>query len=92
MSEIKQGVEHASFLAKIGALLLKPVFKRLKKKIDYEEYGGAPLLGINGVSVVAHGKSREKAIVNAIRIAKESVETEMISKISNAIQHEFTAT
>lgn len=92
LSEIKQGVDQASVFAKIGGLLLKPVFKTLKKKIDYEEYGGAPLLGINGVSVVAHGKSKEKAIVNAIRIAKESVETEMISKISTAIQHEFTAT
>ena len=92
MSEIKLGVENSSLLPKIGALLLKPVLKTLKKKIDYEEYGGAPLLGINGVSVVAHGKSKEKAIVNAIRIAKESVETDMINKISTAIQHEFTAT
>tara|TARA_A100001015_G_C14976763_1_gene707618 strand:- start:664 stop:1155 length:492 start_codon:yes stop_codon:yes gene_type:complete len=91
LSEIKTGVENASIFSKVGAVLLKPVFKSLKKKIDYEEYGGAPFLGINGVSVVAHGKSKEKAIVNAIRIAKESVETEMIQKISTAIQHEFTA-
>jgi Fatty acid/phospholipid biosynthesis enzyme len=47
------------------------------------------LLGINGVSVVAHGKSKAKAINSAIRIAVESVETNMIEKISSAIQNEF---
>ena len=66
----------------MGGWLLKPVFKKIKKRIDYEEYGGAPLLGINGISLVAHGKSKEKAIVSAIRTAVECVETKMIQKIS----------
>ena len=70
-------------------MLLKPIFLKLKQKIDYEEYGGAPLLGINGVSIVAHGKSKAKAISNAIRIATESAETNMIDKISTAIQNEY---
>ena len=69
-------------------MLLKPIFLKLKQKIDYEEYGGAPLLGINGVSIVAHGKSKA-AISNAIRIATEAAETNMIDKISTAIQNEY---
>ena len=88
LGELKEGIKQ-SFVSTLGAMLLKPVFKRLKQRIDYEEYGGAPLLGINGVSVVAHGKSTAKAINSAIGIAVESVETNMIEKISSAIQNEF---
>ena len=56
-----------SIPAKIGALLMKKkVFKSLKKEIDYAEYGGAPLLGVNGYIIIAHGKSNSKAIKNAI--------------------------
>ena len=80
LGEIKNGILNGSPLAKLGGMLLKPVFKKIKKRIDYEEYGGAPLLGINGVSIVAHGKSKEKAIYNAIRTATECVETKMIQK------------
>jgi glycerol-3-phosphate acyltransferase PlsX len=56
-----------SIPAKIGALLMKKkVFKKLKNKVDYAEYGGAPLLGINGCAIISHGKSNAKAIKNAI--------------------------
>ena len=89
MSEIKNGILSSSPLAKLGGVLLKPVFKSIKKRIDYEEYGGAPLLGVNGVSLVAHGKSKQKAIVSAIRTAIESVESNMIDKISTAFQREY---
>ena len=87
LSEIKNGIMNGSPIAKLGGFLLACISKN-KKRIDYEEYGGAPLLGINGVSLVAHGKSKEKAIVSAIRTAVECVETKMIQKISSAIQHE----
>ncbi len=54
-----------SIPAKIGALLLKKkVFKKLKNKVDYAEYGGAPLLGVNGCVIISHGKSNAKAIKN----------------------------
>jgi glycerol-3-phosphate acyltransferase PlsX len=88
LGEIKNGILNGTIFARLGGFLLKPVFKSIKKRIDYEEYGGAPLLGINGVSLVAHGKSKEKAIVSAIRTAIESVETNMIQKISSSIQQE----
>jgi glycerol-3-phosphate acyltransferase PlsX len=56
-----------SIPAKFGALLMrKKVFTKLKKKVDYAEYGGAPLLGVNGCAIISHGKSNSKAIKNAI--------------------------
>jgi len=60
-------------LAAIGSLLMKPAFKALIKKADYAEYGGVPLLGINGTCVVGHGNSSPKAIKNAIRVVEEMV-------------------
>jgi len=61
-TEIKKSIP-----AKIGALLMKKkVFAKLKKKTDYAEYGGAPLLGVNGCAIISHGKSNAKAIKNAI--------------------------
>lgn len=62
----------SSSLGKLGYLLLKPSFARFRKKVDYAEYGGAPLLGVNGISIICHGRSSGRAIKNAIRVAKES--------------------
>ncbi len=89
LTEIKQSIVNGSLLSRLGGVLLRPVFQTIKKRIDYEEYGGAPLLGINGVSLVAHGKSKEKAIYSAIRTAVESVESDMIQKMSMAIHSEY---
>lgn len=66
---------------KIGALLVKDSFYRLKKRIDYSEYGGAQLLGVKGVCVIAHGSSQHIAIKNAIRVAKEASEGNIVSLI-----------
>ena len=68
-------------LGKFGALLAKSSFYRLKKRIDYSEYGGAQLLGINGVCVIAHGSSRHIAIKNAIRVAKDAADANIINLI-----------
>ncbi len=56
-----------------GAILAKGAFKTLKKKTNYEEYGGSPLLGVNGICIIAHGSSTPLAIKNAIRVAAESI-------------------
>lgn len=56
---------------RLGALLLKPAFANFKKSVDYSEYGGAPLLGVNGICIIGHGSSTAKAVKNAIRIAAE---------------------
>lgn len=58
---------------KIGALLLKSSFRRLKKNYDWEEYGGVPLLGVNGVVIICHGKSSSKAILNAVLEAEKTI-------------------
>ncbi|MCX5715600.1 MAG: phosphate acyltransferase PlsX [Candidatus Omnitrophica bacterium] len=60
-----------SFMARLGVFLGKSAFKAFRKKMDYAEYGGAPLLGINGVVIISHGSSNQKAIKNAIRVASE---------------------
>lgn len=62
-----------SLISRLGALLAKSAFYSLKKKMDYVEYGGAPLLGIDGISIICHGSSNAKAIKNAIRVAGEEV-------------------
>ena len=69
-------------LAKIGYLLAKPAFRRFKKKVDYSEYGGAPLLGINGTGIVCHGKSNAQAIKNAILESVKMVENKVIEMIA----------
>ena len=64
-------------LARAGALLLKPALKRMRRRLDYAEYGGAPLLGVNGTAIIGHGRSSPKAIKNAIRAAKTSVDRDV---------------
>lgn len=59
------------FLAKVGYLLARPAFSAFRKKVDYAEYGGAPLLGIEGTGMICHGGSNPRAITNAIRMARE---------------------
>lgn len=70
---------------KIGALLLKSSLKAFKKNLDYTEYGGAPLLGLKGAVIKAHGSSNAKAIKNAIKQAKVYVEREVVEVINKEI-------
>lgn len=65
LSEIKTGAS-GNLIASFGGFMMRPVFKRLMKKVNYEEYGGAVLLGVNGITVICHGRSNEKAIKSAI--------------------------
>jgi phosphate acyltransferase len=68
-------------LGKLGGLLIGPGVRQLRARIDWREFGGAPLLGIDGVAVVAHGRSDARAVKNAIRVAKEAVENQLVGKI-----------
>ncbi|MFH0763128.1 MAG: phosphate acyltransferase PlsX [Candidatus Omnitrophota bacterium] len=70
---------------KIGSIFLKLSLSRFKKELDYAEYGGAHLLGINGVVIIGHGRSNLRAVKNAIRVAKEEVERKFNEKILEAI-------
>jgi len=70
---------------KIGLIFMTPSLRRFKKEVDYAEYGGALLLGVNGVVIIGHGRSNIKAIKNAIRVAKEEIERQVNAKILEAI-------
>ena len=71
--------------SKLGALLLKPYLKELKSRLDYRQYGGAPLLGINGVVIISHGSSDATAIYNAIKVAKDTVNKKVVTLIESEI-------
>ncbi|MBM3284488.1 MAG: phosphate acyltransferase PlsX [Candidatus Aminicenantes bacterium] len=73
-----------NLLAKVGFFLMKRNLKRLYKKVDYSEYGGAQLLGINGVCIVGHGRSNPHAVRNAVRMAKDFV----VHRVQDRIQAE----
>lgn len=64
----------ANPIRKLGGLLLYGAFKAIKRKADYAEYGGSPLIGVNGTCIICHGRSNPKAIKNAIRVAREFVD------------------
>lgn len=66
-----------SFFTKLGYLLAKKAFVNFKKRVDYAEYGGAPLLGLNGTGIICHGRSNAKAIKNAIFVAAELVQNKV---------------
>jgi len=72
-------------LSALGGLLAKGAFGRVSQRLDYAEYGGAPLLGVDGVVVVGHGRSNVLAVRNAIRVACQSVESEVIDKIKEGL-------
>ena len=72
--------------SQVGALLSRKAISEFKKRLDYSEYGGAPLLGVRGVSIVGHGSSNEKAIMNGIRVAAEFAQAEVNSGIEAALQ------
>ena len=61
----------SNLFVNLGALLVKPAFSELRRNYDYEEYGGVPLLGVNGISIICHGSSTGKAIKNAIIVAEQ---------------------
>ncbi|MGC8579826.1 MAG: phosphate acyltransferase PlsX [bacterium] len=75
----------SSPISMLGYLFSRGAFNRLKKRVDYTEYGGAPLIGINGLSIITHGRSNEKAILNAIKLAKKFYE----SRLNEAIIEEL---
>ena len=79
-----------TIITQAGALLSRPAFISVKKRLDYSEFGGAPLLGTKQVVVICHGGSNAKAIKNAIRVAKEFYEARLNERIEQRIQ-EFDA-
>ena len=70
----------------MGGFLAQNAFRTIRRKTDYAEYGGAPLLGINGVCIISHGSSSPKAICNAIRVARESINNRLTHHIVEEVR------
>lgn len=85
MSKWIKGEIKSSPISMIGGLLAKGAFAKVKKRTSYESYGGSPLLGVNGVCIIAHGGSSAIAIENALRVAKESIEQKVNPRIEEAL-------
>jgi glycerol-3-phosphate acyltransferase PlsX len=81
MSKMLRESLEATLTRKIGSLLARAAFNEFKKRVDYSEYGGAPLLGVKGVCIVTHGRSNANAIRNAIRVAAEFAEGNVNERI-----------
>ena len=75
-----------NILSKVGFFFLKSSFRRIVKKMDYSEYGGALLLGVNGIVIIGHGGSNRKAIKNAIHLSKKFITENVLEKISREIE------
>ena len=88
MKLIKEAVKDGGFLAKLGALMLMPTLKKLGKRLDASEYGGAPLLGVNGVCIISHGSSNAKSICSAIGVANDYVNGNVLAHIRDALNEE----
>lgn len=78
----------SSPIRKLGALAVKPGLKEIALMMDYAEYGGAPLLGVNGISIICHGSSKAKAIFNAVRVAQECEQVRLVEQISETLHEE----
>jgi glycerol-3-phosphate acyltransferase PlsX len=81
---LKQSLK-ATVARKVGAYLAQGAFNDFKKRVDYSEYGGAPLLGLNGICIICHGRSNAKAIRNAIRVAKDFAEGGINQRIATEL-------
>ena len=82
---LKRELTHNGILPRLGAALSMPAFKSFKKIVDYAEYGGAPLLGLKGIAIVCHGKSNEKAICSAMKLANSYISKGTQQRLVEAI-------
>ena len=83
---LKDSIMAGGLRGKIGGLLLKPAMRAFKRRMNYEEHGGAPLLGVNGAMVKAHGSSSAHAFKNAIRQARLMVEKDVAGTIKTELE------
>jgi glycerol-3-phosphate acyltransferase PlsX len=82
----------STLINKLAAAVLKPGLRRVFKRFDYAEYGGVPLLGVNGSAIVAHGRSNAKAIKNALRVARQTADTGVATAIAEGLAKLHPAT
>jgi glycerol-3-phosphate acyltransferase PlsX len=85
VSESLKQTLKATITSQVGALLSRKAFKNFKKRLDYSEYGGAPLLGVRGACIIGHGSSNEVAILNAIRVASQFAQADVAHHIEASL-------
>lgn len=85
---IKDAIKNAGILAKLGAMLMMPALKNLAKRLDADEYGGAPLLGVNGCCIICHGSSNAKSICSAVGVANGYVKNNVLAHIKESLEKE----
>lgn len=83
---VRTTIKNGNLATKIGGLLVKPALSALKKLMDPAEQGAAPMLGVNGLVFIGHGRSDAYAIKNAVRVAKEAVDVNVLDAMKNAIE------
>lgn len=83
---LKREFKQSNWVTKLGAFLTLPAFRKIKKQIDATEYGGAPLMGVDGSVIIAHGASNEKAIKNAVRAAAENITHKVNTHVVEELQ------
>jgi len=83
---LKESLE-CNLLGRMGGLLVRPSMRKFYKKLDYAEYGGAPLLGVNGISIIGHGRSHGKAVASAIRAAARGGRNNINDQIQKRMRH-----
>jgi glycerol-3-phosphate acyltransferase PlsX len=81
--ELPQG-----WYGQLGTAILKPNLKRIKQRVDHAEHGGALLLGVDGICIISHGSSQAPSIFNAIRLAKEAVDNQVLQRIQSQCQNQ----
>jgi glycerol-3-phosphate acyltransferase PlsX len=75
----------ATFGTRVGYLLSRQAYRRFRKRLDYSEYGGAPLVGLNGVCIVGHGRSSAKAVRNAVAMASRAVTDGLLDRLTREV-------
>lgn len=88
MEILKKTLMESGLFAKLGALLMKPALLRMKKQMDASEYGGALLMGVRAPFIICHGSSKAKAIKNAVRVAIELTQKDVVGRIRQEIMHD----
>lgn len=86
VDKIREAIKNGNLLTKLGGLLVRPALGQIKKMMNPDEEGAAPLLGVNGLVFVAHGRSDAFAIQNAVRVAKSAVDAKVVESIKSAIE------
>ena len=92
IDKVRELIKNGGPLAILGGILVKPALTKLRKLLNPDEEGAAPLLGVNGLVFIGHGRSNEIAIKNAVRLARNAHEAKVIEAIKDGIQEQLQKT